>query len=193
MHARFVPSYYERDLLHKLQQLRHGTKSVEEYYQELQMGTLCCNIEEGNEPAIARFVGGLNREIRDIVEYIEYTNITDCFHIACQAEREVQGRHASARSNISAGKSAPWQRTTTSFSGRAPPPSSSPSRLAPPPPPSSGKTCGTPTNSATKSAPKEVASASSVASTGRARDIQCHRCKGLGHVQHDFPTSGLWW
>jgi hypothetical protein len=83
--------------------LRQGTKSVEEYYQELQMGMLHCNIEEGNELAIARFVGGLNREIRDIVEYREYTNITDCFHIACKAEREVQGRHASARSNISAG------------------------------------------------------------------------------------------
>jgi hypothetical protein len=189
MRARFVPSYYARDLLHKLQQLRQGTKSVDEYYQELQIGMLRSNIE-GNEPAIARFVGGLNRQIRDIVEYREYTNIIDCFHIACKAEREVQGRHASARSNISAGKSAPWQRMTT-FSGRAPPPSSSPSRLAPPPPPSSGKTCGTPTNSETKSAPKPVASASFVASTGRARDIQCHRCKGLGHVQHDYPTSVL--
>jgi predicted enzyme involved in methoxymalonyl-ACP biosynthesis len=89
MRARFVSSYYACDLLHKLQQLREGTKSVEEYYQELQMGMLRCNIEEGNEPAIARFVGGLNREIQDIVEYREYTNITDCFHIACKVEREV--------------------------------------------------------------------------------------------------------
>jgi hypothetical protein len=40
MWARFVPSYYARDLLHKLQQLRQGTKSVEKYYQELQMNLL---------------------------------------------------------------------------------------------------------------------------------------------------------
>jgi hypothetical protein len=40
MRARFVPSYYARDLLHKLQQLRQGTRSVEEYYQELQMDML---------------------------------------------------------------------------------------------------------------------------------------------------------
>jgi hypothetical protein len=32
MQARFVPSYYARDMLHKLQQLRQGTKSVEQYY-----------------------------------------------------------------------------------------------------------------------------------------------------------------
>jgi predicted enzyme involved in methoxymalonyl-ACP biosynthesis len=57
MRARFVPSYYARDLLHKLQQLRQGTKSVEEYFQELQMGMLPCNTEESEESAIARFVG----------------------------------------------------------------------------------------------------------------------------------------
>jgi hypothetical protein len=35
MWARFVPSYYARDLINKLQQLKQGAKSVEEYYQEL--------------------------------------------------------------------------------------------------------------------------------------------------------------
>jgi hypothetical protein len=184
MRARFVPSYYARDLLHKLQQLRQGTKSVEEYYQELQMGMLRCNVEEGEEPAIARFVGGLNREIRDILQYKEYTKITECFHFACKAEREVQGRYASARSNINAGRSASWQRTTTS-SGRVHPPSGR-SALSPP---SSDKTRVAPTNSAMKSAPKPAVSTSSVASTGRTRDLQCHRCKGIGHVQRDCPNK----
>ena len=75
MRARFVPSYYTRDLLHKLQQLRECAKSVEEYYQELQMGMLWCNLEEEEEPAMARFLGGLNREIQDILAYKEYTNV----------------------------------------------------------------------------------------------------------------------
>jgi hypothetical protein len=91
MRARFVPSYYARDLLNQLQQLKQGTKSVEEYYQELQMGMLRCNLEEDVEPAMARFLGGLNREIQDILAYKEYTNITRLFHLACKAEREVQG------------------------------------------------------------------------------------------------------
>jgi hypothetical protein len=87
-----------------LQQLRQGTKSVEEYYQELQMGMLRCNIEEDEEPAMARLTGGLNREIQDILAYKEYNNITCLFHLACKAETEVQGRHASVRTNFSAGK-----------------------------------------------------------------------------------------
>jgi hypothetical protein len=91
MRARFIPSYYAHDLLHKLQQLRQGTRSVEEYYQELQMGMLRCNLVEGEEPAVARFLGGLNREIQDILAYKDYTNVTHLFHLACKAEREVQG------------------------------------------------------------------------------------------------------
>ena len=41
---------------------------------------------------LARFMGGLNREIRTILEYKEYTNITCLFHLAYKAEREVQDR-----------------------------------------------------------------------------------------------------
>jgi hypothetical protein len=53
MRARFVPSYYVRDLINKLQQLKQGAKSVEEYYQELQIGMLCCNFEERDVAAMA--------------------------------------------------------------------------------------------------------------------------------------------
>ena len=35
MRACFVPTYYNRDLFKKLQLLKQGTKSVEEYYKEM--------------------------------------------------------------------------------------------------------------------------------------------------------------
>ena len=76
MRARFVTSYSARDLLHKLQQLRQGSKSIEKYYQELQMGILHCGLEENEDVAIARFIGGLNWEIQDILAYKEYNSIT---------------------------------------------------------------------------------------------------------------------
>jgi hypothetical protein len=89
MRARFVPSYYARDLINKLQQLKQGAKSVEEYYQELQIGMLHCNLEEREDAATTRFFTGLNREIQDILEYKDYANITCLFHFACKAERKV--------------------------------------------------------------------------------------------------------
>ena len=181
MRARFVPSYYARDLLNRLQQLRQGAKSVEEYYQELQMGLLRCNLEETEDAAMARFLGGLNREIYDIVDYKDYTNMTRLFHLACKAEREVQGRRASAKANFSAGKTSSWQTRTTPPAGRTASPSSTPTTSRAAPPPSSDK-------SATKAA-QPAPSASSMASTGRMRDVQCHRCKGFGHVQRDCPSK----
>ena len=51
-----------------------------------------CGIVEENEATLARFMGGLNREIQMILEYKEYTNITRLFHLACKAEHEVQDR-----------------------------------------------------------------------------------------------------
>ena len=178
MRARFVPSYYARDMINKLQQLRQGAKSVEEYYQELQTGMLRCNLEEDEEPAMARFLGGLNREIQDILAYKEYNSVNRLFHLACKAEREVQGRRASARTNASAGKASSWQqRTATTPSPRTPTPSSS------------DKTRVAPINSVAKTIQKPAASTSSVASTGRTSNIQCHRCQGYGHVMRDCPNK----
>jgi hypothetical protein len=53
MRARFVPSYYAHDLINKLQQSKQGARSVEEYYQELQIGMLRCNLEEREDAAMA--------------------------------------------------------------------------------------------------------------------------------------------
>ena len=55
-----------------------------------------CGIVEDNEAMLPCFMGGLNREIQTILEYKEYTNIARLFHLACEAEREVQDRHALA-------------------------------------------------------------------------------------------------
>jgi hypothetical protein len=50
---------------------------------------LRCGLLENNEAGMARFLGGLNREIQDVLDYKEYTNITRLFHLACKAEHEV--------------------------------------------------------------------------------------------------------
>ena len=96
MRTRWVPPYQQRELLQKLQRLRQGKNSVEEYYQELQTGMIRCGIVEEKEAMLACFMGGLNREIQTILECKEYTNITRLFHLACKAECEVQDRQAFA-------------------------------------------------------------------------------------------------
>lgn len=108
MRQRYVPSYYARDKLNELQRLKQGSSSVEDYYQELQTGLMRCGLVETEDAMMARFLGGLNRDIHDILDYKEYNSITRLFHFACKAEREVQGRHNKGRGNFSAGRCSSW-------------------------------------------------------------------------------------
>ena len=53
MRTRWVPPYYQCELLQKLQRLRQGKKYVEEYYQELQTGMIRYATIEDNEAMLA--------------------------------------------------------------------------------------------------------------------------------------------
>ena len=64
MHTCWVPPCYQYELLQKLQRLRQGKNSVEEYYHELQTGMIRCGIVEENEAMLARFMGGLIERFR---------------------------------------------------------------------------------------------------------------------------------
>src|ERR1041385_3209508 len=179
MRTRWVPPYYQRELLQKLQRLRQGKNSVEEYYQELQTGLIRCGLVEDNEAMLARFMGGLNKEIQTILEYKDYATITRLFHLACKAEREVQDRQAATRPNFSAGRNTSWTSRGPSTSTRpaAPPSTSAAHSYREPPiqsaPPFKGAMSG-----------PAASSSSSMASTGqpRARDIKCSPGQGGGNL-----------
>ena len=63
MWKRFDLTYCYRELYNKLQNLRQGNRSVEEYYKEMEVAMAKANIEEDREATMARFLAGLNREI----------------------------------------------------------------------------------------------------------------------------------
>ena len=68
-----------RDKLNELQRLKQGSSYVEDYYQELQIGLVRCGLVETEDAMMARFLGGLNRDIQDILDYKEYNSITRLF------------------------------------------------------------------------------------------------------------------
>jgi hypothetical protein len=69
---RFVPPSYQCDLCKKLQRLDQGSRTVQEYYQELQNGLLHCGVVADTEDKMARFYGDLRPEIEDIIDYKDY-------------------------------------------------------------------------------------------------------------------------
>ena len=90
MRARFVPTYYNRDLFKKLQLLKQGTKSVEEYYKEMEIAMIRANVTEDDEQTMARFLNGLNHPIKKIADFQPYSNLIELVHQATKAERQVQ-------------------------------------------------------------------------------------------------------
>jgi len=72
LHARHVPSYYKRELMDKLQRLQQRTMSVEEYRQKMELYILRAGIDEEEDLTIARFLSGLNYNIRDRVELLPH-------------------------------------------------------------------------------------------------------------------------
>ena len=90
MRAHFVPTYYNRDLFKKLQLLKQGTNTVEEYYKEMEIAMIRANVTEDGEKTMAHFLNGLNHPIKNIADFQPYSNLNDLVHQATKAEHQVQ-------------------------------------------------------------------------------------------------------
>ncbi|XP_062075242.1 uncharacterized protein LOC133779278 [Humulus lupulus] len=97
MRKRFVPSHYYRGLYQKLQRLNQGSKSVDEYYKEMEVAMIWANVEEDKEATMARFLHGLNREIANIVELSHYVELTDMVHQAIKVEEQLKRKGLARR------------------------------------------------------------------------------------------------
>ena len=73
----------------KLQRLQQGSRSVYEYYKDLETTLTKFDIHDSEESKIARFVGGLRREVQDIVELYEYSSLEKLVHLAIKVESQL--------------------------------------------------------------------------------------------------------
>jgi len=90
MRARFVPSYYRRKNLFKLQMLQQGSMCVDEYYKLMESMLLKIGLQfESEKEKVARFVSGLRRDIQDLVELYEYSSLDKVLHLAIKVETQL--------------------------------------------------------------------------------------------------------
>lgn len=165
MRERFVPSFYTREVKQRLQRLRQGRRSVEDYYKEMESLLQRAFITEDQDDTMNRFVVGLNESILDQLEGQDYTNLEDALKKAIAIENRIQRKFRFRES---------YQGTSSSFT--TPPSTSNKKTRDEKPEKEKAKTI----KNDSLSNPKDNI---------RARDIQCFRCQGRGHYSRDCPNT----
>ena len=79
----------------KLQRLRQGSMSVEEYRQQMELLLLRVGLREEERTSIARFLSGLNMEVRDKVELLPYRDLDDLVQLCIRVERQLKRKPTS--------------------------------------------------------------------------------------------------
>ncbi|XP_042446416.1 uncharacterized protein LOC122031363 [Zingiber officinale] len=171
MRRRFVPSHYYRDLHLKLQSLKQGSMTMEDYHKEMEIALIRANIEEDREATMARFICGLNREIANIVELHHYVELDDVVHMAMKVERQLK-KGVRSTSKYEAASSFPWKQKWGS---------SKPTEKA------VSKSKGEMNVAKTQPSNKDRGNSSS--QPQRNRDIKCFRCLGSGHIASQCPNK----
>jgi hypothetical protein len=90
LRKRYVPSHYQRELHQKLQRLKQGSKSVEDYYKDFEILRIRSNTREDEDAIIARFLNGLNYDIKDVVELQHFMDIEELVHKSSTIEQQLK-------------------------------------------------------------------------------------------------------
>ena len=72
-----------------------GSKSVKEYFQDMETLMIRASITEDDDKKVAQFLGGLNRQIVDIIELQPQGDLEDVVNLAIKVEKQLQERRKS--------------------------------------------------------------------------------------------------
>nr|KYP33485.1 hypothetical protein KK1_045658 [Cajanus cajan] len=138
----------------KLQRLKQGSSSVEEYRQSMDLLMMRAGIREEERNTISRFQSGLNLEIRDKVELLPYRDLNELVQLCSRVEHQLKRKTFRKDFTLSYSKS---------FKKEGPSSKSFP-------------------NEKEKEKEKDKPSHRTSSKDPKTSDIKCFKCLGRGHI-----------
>ncbi|VFQ90321.1 unnamed protein product [Cuscuta campestris] len=87
---KFIPTHYIRDNFARLQNLRQGNQSVEEYNREFEELLMRCDLQENDSQTFVRYLFGLNTQIANTVELQNFESLEDLTKLALKVEAQLK-------------------------------------------------------------------------------------------------------
>ncbi|BFG40560.1 hypothetical protein CerSpe_268340 [Prunus speciosa] len=87
---KFLPENYLQANFLKLHNLQQGNWTIEEYAEEFDLLTMRCKLIEEEEHTVACYLGGMRREIHDVVVLQQYWSYDVVFKLAIQLEKQMK-------------------------------------------------------------------------------------------------------
>ncbi|GJR26702.1 putative nucleotidyltransferase, ribonuclease H [Tanacetum coccineum] len=84
----FIPHNYQRLMYQRLQNLKQGTKSVEDYTTEFYQLIARNDIQETDDQLVSRYIGGLRVQIMDSVNMFDPVTLSDAYQRALAFEKQ---------------------------------------------------------------------------------------------------------
>ncbi|KAI9165828.1 hypothetical protein LWI28_021216 [Acer negundo] len=89
LRAEFLPHNFQRLMYQRLQNLRQGMKSVDEYTTEFYQLLVRNDIQETQDQLVSRYCGGLRTQILDMINLFDPVTVTEAHQRALQLEKSL--------------------------------------------------------------------------------------------------------
>nr|XP_025625248.1 uncharacterized protein LOC112717433 [Arachis hypogaea] len=89
LRKKFLPQHYRQEVFIKLHNLKQKSLTVEEYTMEFEELLMKCDIQEPEEQTVARYLGGLNEDIANIVQIQPFWTLDDVTRLELKVERQI--------------------------------------------------------------------------------------------------------
>ncbi|KAM2928344.1 hypothetical protein COP2_035599 [Malus domestica] len=165
---KFLPDNYLQEWYLKMYNFLQGTMLVDEYTEEFDLLMVHCGIDEPEEQTIARYLGGLRREIHDAVVLQPYWSYDNIYKLAVKVEKQLKQQNTRAPTGVNNRNPSPREKTFDS----------------------GGKGSFNPKVSVKESSSRvEAGSSLSQPFTPKHQPLKCYKCSGIGHRQAECPNK----